>query len=664
MPDYIRAANIYLDRGWSVVPINPEDHKRPKSPSISWTPYQHNHADEEHVQQWWSNGSRYRLGVVTGKVSGGSALDKGLAVLDIDSKILAEKITRAGYLGTYTVRTPKGGLHLYFYEKESSGNPTGKGIVDIRAEGGQVLAPPTPGYKLVNRAPIKTIHNAIELRDKILEKAGMSFAKKDETIDFYPEGGIQEGQRNSKLFEMASKLRGQGLPKDIIFDMLTAFNKSFKPPLDDEEVAQIADSASKYAPNAKKLGDKPTYMDIANEVKNIHSIALLGRQGAGQLAVYKDGVYHLDDGPIKGTVLELLRSRGWAPQKTSGVLQALTDSEETLTIPDTPPIDVINVLNGMVDIKSGRLDEHSPEHLSIVQLPVRYDKKARCPVIDQFLEDVLPPDLIPVFFEVAGWLMVPDIARKTAVLFLGETDTGKSTAIKLLQALLGSDNYSSIPLQDLDKPFQKAELVGRLANFFDDLSNTTVRDTAVFKTITSGGRITVEKKYGQPYQVTPFTRLLFAANEPPRTWDTTSAYFNRWLIFNFPNQVIEKDPFLVEKMTTPAELSGFFNKALAGLRKGTFSKSSSAAESNKLFRTSLDPVMMFVEEKCLLDVGVEIEKSRLASSYNRWAQEFRKGTMSSREFNRHLENALLHQSSVIRSARTKGRDYWRGISLK
>ena len=53
--------------------------------------------------------------------------------------------------------------------------------------------------------------------------------------------------------------------------------------------------------------------------------------------------------------------------------------------------DIINLQNGLLSIRTLRLDKHSPNKLSLVQLPIKYKKGAKCPKITKFLNQVLKP---------------------------------------------------------------------------------------------------------------------------------------------------------------------------------------------------------------------------------------------------------------------------------
>jgi len=141
----IDAALEYAARGWRVLPIGPGK----KSPPMD--AWQHAATtDPATITAWWTGLYRgYGIGIATGEAS-------GLFVLDVDTdggkrgdESLADLEATYGRLpDTREVLTGSGGRHLYFrwpdgvdIRNDQSGR-LGLGL-DIRGEGGQVLAPPT-----------------------------------------------------------------------------------------------------------------------------------------------------------------------------------------------------------------------------------------------------------------------------------------------------------------------------------------------------------------------------------------------------------------------------------------------------------------------------------------------------------------------------------------
>lgn len=145
MPTTREAAVRYCNAGWSVIPIrfegSVEDKKRPLLDS--WEPYQKQAATEEQVKAWWAKWPKANVGLVMGEVS-------GLVALDLDGQHAADLIRQAKVFlpQTATVQTSRG-YHAIFKHpgytisnrvKLLSGGDSG---VDVRGDGGYVVAPPS-----------------------------------------------------------------------------------------------------------------------------------------------------------------------------------------------------------------------------------------------------------------------------------------------------------------------------------------------------------------------------------------------------------------------------------------------------------------------------------------------------------------------------------------
>ena len=59
--------------------------------------------------------------------------------------------------------------------------------------------------------------------------------------------------------------------------------------------------------------------------------------------------------------------------------------------------------NGLLDVQTFELKEHTPDFYALSKLPVRFDPAADCPAIKKFLSEVLYPEDIPFMQEWAGY---------------------------------------------------------------------------------------------------------------------------------------------------------------------------------------------------------------------------------------------------------------------
>lgn len=153
----------------------------------------------------------------------------------------------------------------------------------------------------------------------------------------------------------------------------------------------------------------------------------------------------------------------------------------------------LNVLNGLLNLETFELEPHTPELLTIVQLPVVYDPDADSSVIDTFLRMVMPEDCAPVLEEFAGYCLVPSMRYEKALMLIGEGGNGKGTLIAALTAMLGKQNVAGVSLQDLaENRFAAADLFGKMANLHADIPNRILENTSRFKELVSGNLIRAE----------------------------------------------------------------------------------------------------------------------------------------------------------------------------
>jgi hypothetical protein len=136
----------YSKLGLSVIPLRP----RSKLPQpFSWEAYQDRKADPKKVEQWWTKWPESNVGIITGAVS-------DLLVVDCDGRPamkMALSFVRQTLMDKIPLVSTGKGFHLYFRRPKvpddqavgNRGNLFGdkKHNVDIRCDGGYVVAPPS-----------------------------------------------------------------------------------------------------------------------------------------------------------------------------------------------------------------------------------------------------------------------------------------------------------------------------------------------------------------------------------------------------------------------------------------------------------------------------------------------------------------------------------------
>lgn len=374
---------------------------------------------------------------------------------------------------------------------------------------------------------------------------------------------------------------------------------------------------------------------------------------------YAGGAYRNDGAAFVGMqVKTILEERGASDQWASRLQEEVTKYilVDAPRLWEKPPRGVLNVLNGILDVRKRTLRPHTPDFLSPVQLPITYAPDATCPAIDEWVSGTMEADCFHVLPELLAFCSMPDNPADQAVMFRGPGGNGKSIALGILQTALGSSNTAAVSLQKLTSSrFAANRLVGKVANICPDLPSSHLAETDIFKRITGGDPVNTEYKHGKDFDFMPHCKLLFSANETPTSSDTSDAYFRRWVIVPF-NRKFEgtarvKRDVLMRRLTAPGELSGLLNRALerwdAVAERGV-TLSESMREALLQFMEQSSPITAWLGENVVRDPEGLVECSVLMEHYRDFARQHRHTFPSAKEFGNKVRQFHPGVSVVLR----------------
>lgn len=421
---------------------------------------------------------------------------------------------------------------------------------------------------------------------------------------------------------------------------------------------------------------------IVSSIENKVQIYTTRDDDKPEIWIYKDGIY-VPQGQT--FILEFCRDL-LGELFTRQICNLITDKIKADTFIDPQEffekeeINEIAVENGILNLETREITDFTPNKIFFSKIPVKYDPKAVCPCIDKYFSDVLkePGDII-VMYELIGFLLHKEYTFEKAFMFIGEGRNGKGKTLKLINTFLGAENVSSVPLQNLEiDQYAAGYLHKKLANLAGDLDSKSLKHTGRFKELTGRDMITSNRKYKQPIYFENYSKLVFACNKLPRTLDLTTAFFDRWIVFEYPyyfakeNEFSEEkghkkaDPNIVKQLITPEELSGLLNKALDGLdrikqNKG-FSTSKGIDDVKRLWIRKSDSFMAFLMD-CIDEAEPtdRIEKQILRQEYSKYCK-FHKLKMISDKWIRDSLFEAFPVSEIQDS--DSGHRYWEGIKFK
>jgi putative DNA primase/helicase len=387
----------------------------------------------------------------------------------------------------------------------------------------------------------------------------------------------------------------------------------------------------------------------------------------------KEPVYHYADGVYRAggkEVIQIIAQRKLAEYSKNGHLNEVLSyiKRETRIQRDSINQDrhLINLENGLYDIRTGTFKPHTPAVLSTIRIPVSYDPDATCPTIDRFLSEIVVAEDQQVLVELAGYALIPDTRIQKAVMLYGNGANGKSVYLELLTRFIGEMNTSGESLQDIEQTrFSVANLYGKLLNVDSDLSSMKVTDSRNFKKLCGGDRMHGERKFEDAFEYKNTARLVFSANVLPPLENMGYFVSRRWILIEFPNtfEGENADKNLIEKLTTPYELSGLLNRALSALEvlleRGDYSYNKTVEEVERMYLINSNSVAAFADE-CIEPGADDTPKQLVYEEYKNWSENNNIKPLKYTTFCKRFKKLGYPDNRKS----TGNRDYcWEGISV-
>ncbi len=228
------AALEYRELGFSVIPIKP----RSKKPLVKWKRFTTEHPSPDQIKEWWDTWPDANIAIITGRVS-------GVVVVDVDpdrggdyQKIIDQ------YPTGVVAQTGSGGHHLFYQCLDSDiPNSVGEDGIDIRGEGGYVIASPSihpsgNAYEWLENDnwDIAPYPSFIRNGSNTPSVGSASGAWLEEIA-----WGVGKGQRNEAAARLTGYLANHH-SKNVVEILVMQWNQFNEPPLEEAEIKRTVAS--------------------------------------------------------------------------------------------------------------------------------------------------------------------------------------------------------------------------------------------------------------------------------------------------------------------------------------------------------------------------------------------------------------------------------------
>ena len=339
--------------------------------------------------------------------------------------------------------------------------------------------------------------------------------------------------------------------------------------------------------------------------------------------------------------------------------------------------------NGVLNLKTMQLMPHSPTYMSTIQIPVEWNTNCNIEpkVFTEYINHLAnyDADQKQSLLEAIG-LAISNInvgQRCKKSLFLkGDGNCGKSVFLMMLEQLIGTDNYVSMPWSRLKERFALADLFGKRIAADPDCQAYGENDVSQFKLISSADILTAENKY-EPSFTFQYRGIYIVCTNilPDFSGDTGKWVYDRMLIVQCGDEIpVEKrNKRLLTDLLQESESIVFL--AVQALKqlierdyRMTVSEASKQLVSNYVINNNI--YLSFIEECCMPIDKLNKNSDEVVTAKDMWVavQRYVEDAIGRKANRRAFEAALRNKYNITDAqdvkASTGKKRYYKYITLK
>ncbi|MBR7132798.1 MAG: hypothetical protein IKD04_04645 [Clostridia bacterium] len=330
--------------------------------------------------------------------------------------------------------------------------------------------------------------------------------------------------------------------------------------------------------------------------------------------------------------------------------------------------------NGIYDAENMTLLPHSPENIVCYYIDANYIENGECPCFDNFLYETFDSNELYInrFWLSVGYLLLETLEGKV-FFFMGlARDSGKSLVGRFIESLFPEKYVSNIELNDFNRNFAIAPIVGAVLNTALDMPASKLNAKAVskLKKFTGGDALNINQKFQPEFKYRNSAKFLFASNHPILLNEDDDAFWSRviYLPFNHTVPYEERDSRLLEKFQK--EKDAIVSKALRYTKQlidNNFQFPTDYEIEKKIQswrgRTS-DSIECFLEERCVISNKHKGELvKKLYRQYEDYCVEDNQAVASYNVFKQYLEDVVGLKHFKMRDGGENTQSAFRSIKI-
>lgn len=328
---------------------------------------------------------------------------------------------------------------------------------------------------------------------------------------------------------------------------------------------------------------------------------------------------------------------------------------------------LLNVANGIVDLRTGSFRRHDRRALLTKLAPVRYTPDAAASRWHDFLEQIFDGDqeLIAFLQRAVGYSLTGSTREQVLFILHGAGANGKSTFLEVLREVFG-DYAQQMPAETLlehrnDRiPNDLARLPGTRFVTAAETGEGRRLNEALVKRMTGGDIMTARFMRAEYFEFPATFKVWLATNHRPDVRETGEAMWRRLRLIPFTVTIPEqqRDPELPTKLR--AELPGILAWAIAGAvawANDGLAPPQAVRDATAAYRSDMDLLGRFLDDRCDINPAQIVKSSVLYHAYEYWAKSEGEHLLSQTAFSNRLRDRGFEKR------RRSGGQYWHGVGL-
>ena len=302
---------------------------------------------------------------------------------------------------------------------------------------------------------------------------------------------------------------------------------------------------------------------------------------------------------------------------------------------DTDPM-LLNVENGVLDLRSGKLLQHDGALMLSKICRASYDPEAKAPRWKQFIDEVMQGNAEKAAFlqKATGYALIGEVIEDKLFILYGKTTrNGKGTFVDAISEVFGDYALSTDPETFAKRERDSSKASPDLARLggcrflsASEPDRSMVFDSSLLKRLTGRDPVKARFLHQEFFEFIPKFKMFINTNYLPTIKDDTVFESDRINIITFDRHFSEEeqDKNLRKKLRTDAEKSEILNWLLEGLAR--YQKEGLAApECVKAavaeYRWESDAVSRFMDECTVPERGQNIAASEFYWKYQGWCDD-------------------------------------------